>query len=112
MNNFSEDDWKHFKKIQALALDRLCARRLEQLQQHCTSTAGTNFERLEKVLSTAKEASNDYKRAFTDLRRSTAFMRLLQMVALRLVSGEELEGFSAQTRARIAEIHGGAPNDG
>ena len=107
MNNFPEDDWKHFKKIQAIALDRLCDRLLKELQQHCTATAGTNFERFEKALSTAKDGSNDYKRAFTDLRRSTAFMKLLQMVALGLISDEELKGFSAQTRAKVAEIHAG-----
>lgn len=107
MNNFPEDDWKHFKKIQATALDRLCARVLKQLQQHCTATTGTNFERFEKALSTMKEGGNEYKRAFTDFRRSTAFMNLLQIVALGLISDEELKGFSAQTRAKLAEIHAG-----
>ena len=107
MSNFSEDDWKHFKKIQAIALDRFCARILKELQQHCTATAGPNFERFETALSTAKDGSNDYKRAFTDLRRSTAFMKLLQMVALGLISDEELKGFSAQTKAKVAEIHAG-----
>jgi hypothetical protein len=112
MNNFPEDDWKHFKKIQAMALDRLCARVLKQLQQNCTATTGTNFERFEKALSLAKEGRNDYKRAFTDLRRSTAFMNLLQIEALGLISDEELKGFSARTRAKLAEIHEGTPNIG
>ena len=112
MSNFPEDDWKHFKKIQAAALDRLCARRLKELQQHCTATAGTNFERFEAALSTAKEGSYDYKRAFTDLRRSTAFLKLIQMVALDLLTAEELNGFSAQTRAKVAEVHVGTPNIG
>lgn len=112
MSNLSEDDWKHFKRIQAIALDRLCARLLKQLQQHCTATAGTNFERFEKALSTAKEGSNAYQRAFTDLRRSTAFTKLLEMVALGLISNEELKGFSAQTRMKVAEIHAGTPNIG
>ena len=55
----------------------------------------------------AKDGSNYYKRAFTDLRRSTAFMKLLQMVDLGLISDEELQGFSAQTRVKVAEIHAG-----
>lgn len=112
MSNFPEPDWKHLKKIQAAALDRLCARLLRQLHQHCTSTDRTNYERFTEALATAKGGNNDITRAFTDLRRSTAFMRLLVMVSLGVISDEELEGFSAQTRAKIAELHEGTPNIG
>jgi hypothetical protein len=33
------------------------------------------------------------------------------MVALGVLSDEELKGFSAQTRAKITEIHEGTPNN-
>ena len=94
---FPEADWRLFRSVHRAALDRYCTRVLEE----CAATireADTSHERYLRLFHLIKERDKSLAVAFDDLRRSTGIQRLAAMIALELVTDEELDRFSTPTR--------------
>ena len=93
-----ERDWKQLQSVHALALDRYCARVLEEsrtiIGDH-TASARDRYLRLYRLLQDRDEA---LVAAFDDMRRSRAVPRLAAMLALKVVTDAELSGFTPHTR--------------
>lgn len=101
MNEIDEPDWKHLRELKSVALERLCARILQQVAPQCDLNGGTNHQRFLKAFSLIETGNADIARAFDDLRRSNALERLRMMISLKLISDEELQGFSSGLRKRL-----------
>ena len=96
-----ESDWKHLRKVQPAALERLCARALEEVGRVATSTHGTAHERYRQIWAVLRAHDKEVALAFDDPRRSTALAHLTAMRHLGLVTDEEYAGFSPDLRERV-----------
>jgi hypothetical protein len=95
------------RTVSRAALDRYCARVLDECIAVVRGDQGTAHDRYLRLFALLRERDDDLARAFDDLRRSTAMPRLAAMMNLGVVSPEELGQFSAPTRqsaVRLAEI--------
>ena len=99
-----ESDWRHFKKVHQLSLERYCIRTLADLSAVVTGTDGTAHSRYLRVFNLIHQKNEDMARAFDDFRRSTAVMQLGIMRRMGLLTDEELSMFTTETQARVRGI--------
>jgi len=104
MNTFPESDWRRFKEVHALLLERFSARILEELAKQINSKDGTAHDRYLRAFKLIEERNEEMAEAFDDYRRSTADLQLIRMRRLGLLTDAELTGFSEQTQALIRSI--------
>lgn len=103
-SDIPESDWRHFKEVQQLLLERYCAQTLADLSAVVTTTDGTAHDRYLRVFKLIHQKNKDMARAFDDFRRSTAVMQLGIMRRMELLTDEELSVFSPETQARVRGI--------
>lgn len=92
-----EPDWRLFKEVRVVALDRLCHQILGECQTVCTDNALSAHHRYLKLYELIRRRDEDIQRAFDDFRRSTAIVCLATMWHLGLVTQAELDQFSPDT---------------
>jgi hypothetical protein len=93
-----ERDWRLLRSVHGEALDRYCARVLEECATVIRDTKSSSHDRYLKLFRLVKERDDSIAVAFNDLRRSTAIQRLASMLLLGTVTDEELSQFSVETR--------------
>lgn len=99
-----ERDWKHLSKLKPLALDRLCLRILSRVQDMAGDASKSPHERYLEVYRIIHDGDEDIAVAFNDIRRSNAWLRLLTMRRLGLITDAEFEGFSEQARHDVSRL--------
>ena len=104
MNAFRESDWKLLRELKPVALERLCARILHQVAQQCDWEGRPYHQRFLRAHSLIKKGNDGIARAFDDLRRSTAFMRLFAMKTQGLITDDEFSRFSVGLRSKIQTV--------
>jgi len=103
-SDLPESDWRHFKKVHSVLLERYCARVLADLDTEISATEGTAHERYLRVYKLIHQRDKDLARAFDDFRRSTAVMQLGIMRRMGLLADQELSVFSSETQVRVRGI--------
>jgi hypothetical protein len=90
--------------VHRTALDRYCTRVLDECTATIRAADISPHDRYLRLFRLLKECDQSIATAFDDLRRSTAVQRLAAMIALGVVSDEELDRFSAATRASATAL--------
>lgn len=93
----SEPDWKLWRKISGIALERFCQRTLEGLTKFASGSDNAH-ERYVKLFKYIHKADKKIAIAFNDVKRSTAIDQLVYTVAEGMVTREELAQFSEETQ--------------
>lgn len=104
MRDIPESDWKLFRAVREAALDRYCARVLEESAAIIADERATNHERYGRLFGLLARRDRTVADTFDMPRRSTARMQLAQMHALGLVSDIEFARFSQDTRETVMRI--------
>ena len=99
-----ESDWRRFREVRAELLERYCRRILEEVAAKAQGGGDSAHERYLRVYKLIMDRDKQMSRAFDDFRRSTAVMQLGIMRRMKLLTDEELESFSEQTRIRVEGI--------
>lgn len=99
--DFPEPDWKVLRQLHPIALERFCDRVLDEAQDILSNPAPTALERYRALDSLLDRRDRGLAQAFDDLRRSTAFLRLLSLRSRSLLTDDEFSRFSPETQARI-----------
>jgi len=102
----TERDWKHFRQLHALALERYSEKILKEVSAACQKKGKTHHENYVTVYKMIKSRDRDMANAFNDLRRSTADMQLAIMYRLGVIYPDDLEPFSEQARATLRSFLG------
>lgn len=105
----SEPDWKRFRKLRDIALERLCQRILHRLSEISGQDERTFHARYLDAFDYIKRQDEALARAFDDPRRSRADEQLARMYAAGIVTDEELDEFSDATKElipRLAKVYG------
>lgn len=98
----SEADWKVFRQLQPLALERFCQRVLDEISRITSDGKMTSHERYLAVCRLIERRDKELGSAFDGMRRSTAWMQLAHLQNHELLTEEEMSRFSPETRAVVA----------
>lgn len=96
-----EPDWKLFRQLQPLALDRFCQRVLAEVRRLAADTNQSSHQRYLAVFELLQERDKELADAFNDPRRSTALVQLARLRSQGLLTEEEFARFSPETRAAV-----------
>ncbi len=100
-----ESDWKIWRELQKLALERFCQRALNDVAKF-KDAEGTAHERYLKLYQLVKRRDRKLGEIFDGPSRSNAVVQLSLAVRARVVTSEELERFTEETRKRVAFLAG------
>ncbi len=96
-----ESDWKLFRQLREVALDRFCKRVLDELDPLRRDTTRSHHERFLDVFDFLLRRNKALARAFDDPRRSRMIDQLAAMHAEGLLEPDEVTRFTARTRQAI-----------
>ena len=101
--NISEADWKVYKRIRGLALDRYSQRVLNDAERLCRDESMPVQDRHGELSRLLRERDKEMYQIFDTLRRSSAVLCLMMMRRYELVTDEEMQSFSPELQ-RASEI--------
>ena len=84
-----EADWKVFRKLQEMALERFCDRVLEEIGRISADKGKSSHERYLAIYKVMEERDEELAGMFNDPARSRAFLQLARITAGRLLTDEE-----------------------
>jgi hypothetical protein len=96
-----ESDWKRFRQLHPIALERFCQRVLAEVEKLTSATDKTSHERYLAVFQLIKRRDRELANAFDDMRRSTALRQLACIRSHELLTEEEMARFSPETRGAV-----------
>jgi hypothetical protein len=102
---FSERDWTHLRRVHAIALERFCARVLDEAATIAHDADGrAAHERYLELFRLVHERDAAMATAFDDLRRSTGLQRLSATMGLGVLTEADLAGFQPEVRDAAREL--------
>jgi hypothetical protein len=99
--DIKESDWKLFRKVRELALERFCQRVLDEVEALKADVAKSAHERYIGIYRLTRERDRELADMFNAPGRSVAAMQLCMIARDGLVTEEELAQFSAELRGHV-----------
>jgi len=99
-----ESDWKLFRQLHPIALNRYCEQVLADIARIVANEKATPHERYLKIYKLVGQRDRIIGEAFNDLRRSTAIMQLLTICSHNLIAEDEIGRFTQETRDVISHF--------
>jgi hypothetical protein len=96
-----EKDWKLFRELRTVALERFCERVLAEMQRIADDRTRSWHERYLAIYRLIDEREGELAAAFNDPRRSRAVEQLSRMRFHELLRDEEMKRFGEQTRKTV-----------
>jgi hypothetical protein len=107
--SISERDWKVFRELRKVALERLCDKILDEARREIGRSGKSSHERYLSLYKKIQKRDDDIARGFNDFRRSTALPQIGIIHSMGLFTGEELRRFSTEVLQVIA-LYGPIPD--
>ena len=104
MHDIKESDWKIFKPLRALALERFCERVLGEIGSISSDSAKSSHERYVAIYRLVRDRDKEIEPRFDHLRRSTAVQQICSFRSRDLLTEEELRAFSPELVATVVDI--------
>jgi hypothetical protein len=101
-----ESDWKLFRRLHPVALERFCRSVIEELNQLSANCTGDYHKRYLELYELIREREKEIAVSFNDLRRSTAIIMIATIKGRQLLTDEEFMQFSPETREAVEVILG------
>jgi hypothetical protein len=99
-----ESDWKLFRQLHGIALERFSQSVLEEVRLAATDAKDGYHGCYLKVYALIQSRDQTMARAFNDPKRSMAIIQLANIVEEGLLTDDELKQFSAETREAVEVI--------
>jgi hypothetical protein len=99
-----ESDWKLFRQLHPVALERFCERVLAEVRAATAETGDGYHVRYLRIFDLMRDRDKTIARAFNDPRRSNALILLANIKREGLLTEAELARFSPETREAIRVI--------
>jgi hypothetical protein len=99
-----ESDWKLFRRLHGVALERFCQRVIEEVRSATNECADGYHDCYLKIFALLRRRDKAMASAFNDARRSNAFILLANIKEEGLLTDQELSEFSPETREAIEAI--------
>lgn len=104
LHDVRESDWKIFRELQQIALERFCKRTLDEVQTILGDGSRTHHERYLHVFRLLRKRDDELAHAFNDPRRSRMIGQLVAIHAYGLLEPAELARFTKGTRDTIESL--------
>jgi hypothetical protein len=104
---FPEADWKVFREAREVALERLCARILEELEAITNDSSRSHHQRCGAIFQLLRERDREVAYAFDSPPRSRMLDQLLEIYRLDLLSADEFARFTPATLRTSRADHQG-----
>ena len=101
LDRIAEADWKIFRELRAVALQRFCERVLADIGRIGSDSSKSSHERYLEIYRLIRARDEALARAFNNPRRSTAVFQLLALRDEDLLHEEEYLRFSEDLRRSI-----------
>jgi hypothetical protein len=107
--DISERDWKLFRELHKVALERVCERILAEARAEIEHPAKSAHQKYLSLFNLIERRDDDLARGFNDVRRSTALMQIGIIHSMGLWTEDEVSRFSPaileniQMHARISK---------
>jgi hypothetical protein len=102
--DFPESDWKVFRRLDRIALERFCESALGQVMSIASDSSRSHHERYLELYKLVQSQDRELGAAFNDLKRSTALWKLARIYSLGLLTEEEFGELSEATRERVVHL--------
>ena len=102
--DIAERDWKIFRELHPIALERLCEKVLAETRAEIGHPMKSAHEKYLSLFKLIQGRDRDIARAFNDFWRSTAVMQIRIIHSMELLTEEELRRFSPET-LQIVEMY-------
>src|SRR5215475_5020007 len=102
--DIKESDWKIFRKLRELALERYCQRAIEDVTRVVETNNRGYHDRYLQLWKLLRKHDKTVAICFDDPRRSQAILQLANIDAEDLLMEEELNQFSEETREQLESI--------
>jgi len=96
MRDIKESDWKLFKPLREIALERFCERVLDEIARITSDSTKSKHERYAAIYQLVRERDKEIDPIFDHLRRSTAVQQICAFRAHDLLTEQELRQFSPE----------------
>jgi len=103
MRQIPEHDWKAWRKLSGDALEKFCARVLDEASSF-RNGSGSAHSRYLELFRYLQARDGEIAEVFNNQRRSNAYLQIAAAVSLKLVTRGELNVFSAETQALIEAL--------
>jgi hypothetical protein len=103
-HEIKESDWKTFRRLHEVALERFCKRVIEEINPATSDCNETYHVRYLEVFDLIMDRNEKMARAFDDIRRSRAFLLLANIRQNQLLTDEEFSEFSVEARESVESI--------
>src|SRR5688572_7115856 len=100
----NESDWKIFRELHGIAIERFCQRAIEEVQSTINSRSNGYHDCYLKIFDLLRKRDKQLGRTFDDLRRSNALFLLVNIKHARLLTDDELMRLSSETREAVERI--------
>jgi hypothetical protein len=98
LRDFKESDWKVFRPLREVALERFCQRVLAEMRYIASEPEKTSHERFLAVWKVMHDRNDELAAAFDNPRRSVMLEQLTLMRSHKLLTDEEMAQFSDDAR--------------
>lgn len=106
LRDISESDWKIFRQLRELALERFCERVLDELVRAAKQEGKSSHQRYLAIYKLIEERDEELADAFENPRRSAALLQLAIIRRRGLLTDEDFARFSDETRKVVEGILG------
>jgi hypothetical protein len=101
MRQIEEADWRVFRQLHPVALERFCERIVGEIERIRSNEAKSFHQRYIEISRLIKKRDRQIGEAFNDLRRSTALLQIATIRSHGLWTEEEFMRFSPDIREAV-----------
>jgi hypothetical protein len=102
-SDIPECDWKVFRQLHPIALERLCENVLSAIHDISRSNQSAH-KRYLRVFKALGDQDQELATLFNNPRRSNAWLQLSLIHSHGLLTLEEMQRFSPETQQRVSEL--------
>jgi hypothetical protein len=102
--DIKESDWKLFRRLHGVALERYCQRVIEEVKSVAEETSDSYHDGYLKIFLLLRESDKTLAQIFDDPRRSNALILLTNIIEEGLLSEEEILQFSPEALEVVESI--------
>jgi hypothetical protein len=106
MSGIPEADWKVFRSLHPIWIERFCKRVNGELLRVLSDDSRDPYEQYLAAYKLIHKRDKELASAFDDFRRSTAVFQIAIIRKLGVITDEELGRFSESTRASLQHFRG------
>ena len=111
MRDVDESDWKWFRQVRGVALQRFCDEVLSETQSIMADTTRSSHERFIAVFNLIQERNGELADGFDNPSRSMMIVQLVFFRAHKLLTDDEFFLFRRETCETVTMMLGGESED-